>query len=56
MTNEKTKVHVWYTDKTDETFYADGTYSSNDGLVYWQCEDAIISIPIEVIKKIVEEE
>lgn len=54
MSDEKVKVHVWYTDKTEETFYADGSYDSNDGVLYWNYEGMIISIPVEVIKKVEE--
>jgi len=55
MSNEKIKVHVWYIDGTDETFYAEESYSETAEVLYWQNGDLLISIPVRVIKKIEEQ-
>jgi len=54
MSDDRVKVHVWYVDGTEETFYADVPYQQSDGFLYWTMGDKTLSIPDSAIKKVEE--
>ena len=52
--SERIRVTIYFTDGTQEEFYADRRKTIEENVAYWWVGDSFVSYPVFLIKKIVE--